>query len=286
MKRLMLAYAIATTFMATAMPGASDTSTDGQAIEVAIPKHGKLCLKVPATWKYDIRQPPGDLPPTIILRPGEGDDFKTLLTPLWSPKGDQAFNKPEEVKRSMDFVRQRMLPGAVEDEVTLMPIKGGYGTGYYFLVTDRAPKPGEYPYAVQAGIGVGDLRLSVTILCRSKDSVGIGETIKALETATQKGDQGRQAGPAANSAPEPRRQPAAKQVTEGKPGSDYKLSAIMRNNGKYTALLNGEMYATGDKLGQGKIINIDAKVITIETATGGTVTLSVGESVNISAIQG
>jgi hypothetical protein len=78
-----------------------------------------------------------------------------------------------------------MLPGAVEQQVVIQEFKGVYGTGYYFLVTDKAPKPGEYPYAVRAGVGVGDLLLSVTVLSRLKNSEGITSTIKALQKARQ-----------------------------------------------------------------------------------------------------
>jgi hypothetical protein len=79
-----------------------------------------------------------------------------------------------------------MLPSAVEKQVEIQEFTGINGKGYHFLVTDKAPKPGEYPYAVRAGIGVGDLLLGVTILSRSKDSEGIALTIKALQTAKHK----------------------------------------------------------------------------------------------------
>ncbi len=95
-----------------------------------------------------------------------GDNYKTLITVLWSPKKDSTFNKSDAVKRMIDNDLQDMLPGAVEKEVSVQSFKGIDETGYYFLVTDKAPKPGEYPHAVRAGVGVGDLLLSVTVLCR------------------------------------------------------------------------------------------------------------------------
>ena len=80
---------------------------------------------------------------------------------------------------------RKMLPSAVEQQANIQEVNGTDGKGYYFLLTDKAPKPGEYPYAVRAGIGVGDLLLSVTILSRSKNSEGITATIKALQEARQ-----------------------------------------------------------------------------------------------------
>ena len=163
-----------------------ETSVSNQARSFPLPQHGKLILDVPTTWRQDIRQPPGDLPPTLTLSPEQGDEFQVMITPLWSPTNDATFNEPEAVKRLIEADLRNMLPGAVEKQVSVQEFKGIDGTGYYFLVTDKAPKPGEYPYAIRAGIGVGDLLLGVTILCRSKDTTGIAATIKALEKAVQK----------------------------------------------------------------------------------------------------
>lgn len=159
---------------------------DIQSRSFVLPQHGKLILNVPNTWKQEVRQPPKNLPPTIILTPDQGDEFKVMITALWSPKKDPTFNKPKAVKRLIDNDLRQMLPGAVEKQVSVQEFNGIDGTGYYFLVTDKAPKPGEYPYAIRAGIGVGDLLLSVTVLCRSKDTIGITRTIKSLEKAEQK----------------------------------------------------------------------------------------------------
>lgn len=49
-------------------------------IAMAIPKHGKLILKVPAAWKQEFQQPYPSLPPTLILSPEQGDAFKFMLT--------------------------------------------------------------------------------------------------------------------------------------------------------------------------------------------------------------
>jgi hypothetical protein len=95
------------------------------------------------------------------------------------------FNKPEKIKTLIDNDLRGMISSAVEQQVNIQEFKGNYGEGYYFLLTDKAPKSGEYPYAVRAGVGVGDLLLSVTVLSRSKTSDGIIFAIKALQEAKQ-----------------------------------------------------------------------------------------------------
>lgn len=147
-----------------------------------LPQHGNLVLSVPEDWDHEIRQPPDNLPPTIVLTPREGDDFEILITPLWSYKNEPGFNNPQMIKRLISDALARMLPTAVEREVPLVEIQGTSGVGYYFFVTDKAPGQG-YPYGAQAGIGVGDLLLTVTVLCRTKDSEGLRQTLQALRGA-------------------------------------------------------------------------------------------------------
>lgn len=150
-----------------------------------VPQHGNLVLSLPESWRQDIRQPSEAAPPTIVLAPRHGDDFKVMITPLWSPKNEPGFNSPQVMKRLVSSDLAGMLPSAVEREVPLQEIQGRYGTGYHFFVTDKAPRPGEYPYAMRAGIGVGDLMLSVTVLCRTRDSEGLQQTLRALRGAVQ-----------------------------------------------------------------------------------------------------
>jgi len=149
-----------------------------------LPQHGNLILSVPESWDHEIMQPPGDLPPTIVLTPRQGDDFKVLITPIWSLKSEPVAVSPQAIQALISDNRTRMLPTAVERDVPIQELQGRQGTGYYFLVTDKAPGT-SYPYAVSAGIAVGDLLLVTTILARTRDSEGIRQTIKALQGAVQ-----------------------------------------------------------------------------------------------------
>jgi hypothetical protein len=160
-------------------------SKEPQPRSFALPQHGWLTFNVPSTWKQTVQRPPDNLPPTITFTPAQGDDFQVLITPIWSPKKDTTFNKSGAINKLIGNDLKNMLPDAVEKEVPIQEFASIDGTGFYFLLTDKATKPGEYPYAVRAGVGVGDLLLSVTVLSRSKDTEGITATIKALQEARQ-----------------------------------------------------------------------------------------------------
>ena len=149
-----------------------------------VPQHGDLVLSVPASWDHEIQQPPGNLPPTFVLTPRQGDDFQVLITPMWSFKNEPGFNSPQEIRGVIEANRVRMLPTAVERDVPLEQIQGKQGAGYYFFVTDKDPGTG-YLHMVSLGIGVGDLVVITTILSRTRDSEGIRQTLKALQGAVQ-----------------------------------------------------------------------------------------------------
>lgn len=150
-----------------------------------VPQHGKLILKVPTQWQQEIKPSIDDRPPTFIFSPQNDDEFKILITPFWSPNNNPNFNKDVAVRQYIDDELKEFMLRAVETQVSINEIKGIDTTGYYFLVTDKAPKPGEYPYAVRAKIGVGNLLLHVTILCREKNSKSISHIIQTLQTAHQ-----------------------------------------------------------------------------------------------------
>jgi hypothetical protein len=165
--------------------GSQVTAGSAKPYSVKLPQHGKLILNVPSSWKRSLNKANEELPPTIVLSPGKGNAFETMITPIWSPDNAPNFNNAAALKWVIGQHLKKMLATAVEKEIPIQEFKAVDGPGYYFLVTDKAPKPGEYPYAVVALVGVGDLILNVTILCKDKASDGIAATIQMLQEARQ-----------------------------------------------------------------------------------------------------
>lgn len=148
-----------------------------------VPDHGSLELQVPASWKDDVQQPPDRLPPTITLRTVTGPEIEIHVTPLWSPTSDKGFNDPARVRQLVESDRQEIASEAAEKEIAIVSLEGAEAHGYYFMATDKSPKPGEYEYLVRAGISVGDLLLSTTILSHEKNSAAMQDALAALKNA-------------------------------------------------------------------------------------------------------
>jgi len=148
-------------------------------------EHGALELNVPTSWKGKMHKPQENMPPTIIFDPAKGNDFEVMITVLWSKTGEQGFNSQDNVRTLVEKEGQKLLPNAVETKIVLQEIQGVDHTGFYFIVTDKAPNPGEYRYMTHGAIGVGNLLLSATILHRVKESESAREALSALREAKQ-----------------------------------------------------------------------------------------------------
>lgn len=148
-------------------------------------EHGALELNVPTSWKGKMHKPQENMPPTIIFDPAKGNDFEVMITVLWSKTAEQGFNSQDNVRTLVEKEGQKLLPNAVETKIVLQEIQGVDHTGFYFIVTDKAPNPGEYRYMTHGAIGVGNLLLSATILHRVKESESVREALSALREAKQ-----------------------------------------------------------------------------------------------------
>ena len=150
-----------------------------------LPGHGILELSAPTSWKESVSRPPADLPPTIEFSPAEGDSFSVQITPLWSPRSDPEFNRPDVIRPLIETIGRKQLEQSLETEITVREIKGPRASGYFFTVTDRAPAQGEWKYLTAGAAGVGDLLVSFTILTNSLDSGEVDQALRMIEASRQ-----------------------------------------------------------------------------------------------------
>lgn len=167
----------------TAIAQPSDTSER----RFALPSHGQLVLYVPRDWRVQLTQPPGGLPPTIRFTPTEGMPFRVLITPIWSMRGVQAPQTPDQLRAAVERGAQRAKVQAVEADPPIVEFQGRSGPGFYFSATDRAPKPGEYKFLTQGIVGVGTLSLTFTILTNDGQESIVRQALAALKGAIHDG---------------------------------------------------------------------------------------------------
>ena len=156
-----------------------------------LPGHGALQMKVPASWKEEVKQQSDKLPPTITFQPASGDQFLIVINPFW--------RESEEAPAINDYVVHRMVqraadanqPNAVEKTLKLIYLEGSSGRGYYFSATDKAPKEGDYKFLTQGALLVDELAVTFTILTndgqKDVESAAL-DMVKGATHAQGKGD--------------------------------------------------------------------------------------------------
>jgi len=176
---------------------------------LAVPNRGQLELQAPASWRDKAEPIKGVGLPTITFHPVAGPEFEVLVSAIRGPAGSD-FNSQAKVREQVERAGQAVLPMAVETKLVIKELAGQTGKGYYFSVTDRAPKLGEYKYMTQGEIGVGDLLLTFTILSHEKEGKVLQDALAMLAGAKQ------QAGSAASAS-------AMKSYALSLPASDWSL---------------------------------------------------------------
>jgi len=154
--------------------------------EFKVPGHGALVLDVPRAWAQYVKQASDDVPPTIVLRPRTGEEFKLLLTPLWSHKNERGFNSARNVKEFVAFSAKQLALQAVEKELVVEEIPREKGSAFYVFATDKKSKKGEPPFVIEGAIGVDDLLINVTLLFRNKESEAVDTAMNLFSTARKK----------------------------------------------------------------------------------------------------
>ena len=142
---------------------ATDVSAKRREGRYAAPGGSELVVRVPVGWKEEKRRVGADRHPAIAFKARSSAQFDVLLSPLPSRYGkspDAQERLRKDVVAAADTLRGQME----EPLVVVNELLGLEGQGYFFSITDRAPKKGEYKYMTQGLMIVGELQLAFTIL--------------------------------------------------------------------------------------------------------------------------
>jgi hypothetical protein len=150
--------------------------------EFRISGQGYLRLAIPAGWKAEFQRPLTKEAPTIIFLPPGGTTFKLLLTVQWDSAPD--FNTASSINTLLEKEWQEMAPSIKESRFEPNSIQGPVARGFYFLATDKEPKPDDYEYMLRAGVGFGKLLLSAVLVFHEKDSPAVLDTLQLLRSAS------------------------------------------------------------------------------------------------------
>lgn len=172
-----LAFAFALAFAPTAR--AADTTEKSY----ALPQHGTLKLVAPHDWKDEVHPAEPGMPPTIEFQPAKGVPFEVLVTPIWRAHADVPLATRETIHDRVQRAAESMKGQSVETDIPLVELKGASGPGFYFAVTDKAPKPDEFKYLTQGIVQVGELVLAFSVLTNDGQANVVSAVLAMMKSA-------------------------------------------------------------------------------------------------------
>ena len=153
-----------------------------------VPDHGSIQFQIPVSWKDQIRQVAGKVPPTITWTEKSGAAFRILVAVGWQDTKTGPAMNDKELKKRVEIGLAGIQTQAVEKKIEIKEIKGSSARGYYFSATDRAPKKNEFKYLTQGIVRVGDLILPFSILTNDGQHTVVLAALGAISGATRASD--------------------------------------------------------------------------------------------------
>ena len=156
-------------------------AADGETKRFPFPGLGTLQLEVPKSWQHRISQPRRGSSSTLVLTSDRGPTFQVLISPLLTRRPGTPFPEPRDLRKEAEQSARIFQPQAVEKEIRIQELKGRAAIGYYYSLTDRAPKPGEFKYMTQGMVRLGDALLAFTLLANDGYAAIRDRMIAALQ---------------------------------------------------------------------------------------------------------
>jgi hypothetical protein len=152
--------------------------------------HGALQMKVPASWKEEVKQQSDKLPPTITFQPASGAQFLIGITPFWKESEDAPELNDYATRRMVQRAADKAQEIAVEKTLKIIYLEGSSGHGYYFSATDKAPEKGGYKFLTQGILLVDELAVTFSILTNDEKKEVESAALEMLKTAVNVQGQG------------------------------------------------------------------------------------------------
>lgn len=167
-----------------------------------LPEHGSIEFKIPSSWKDQVQQLKGDLPPTITwsqpspqpASPPTSQEssqpaataFRILLTIGWPGQAAGSKLTESDLKHRMDQAMAAAKFRSVEKELSMKELRGTAAHGYYFTATEGAPKPGEHKYVTQGIVVVDNLVVAFNIFTNDGQEQLVAQALEAIRGATHR----------------------------------------------------------------------------------------------------
>jgi hypothetical protein len=166
-----------------AIPAPENTRTAASS-DFSLPGHGSLRLKVPDGWQVQSHQLADPASVNLHFAPANGDAFDVQVTAVWLDLDKRSRETPDSLKATAQRAATALLPHSVEKTATIKDLRGPQSVGFYYVLTDSNPEPGEFTNLTQGVFLTGEILSTFTILHRTPVSPEVDQALRAFSKAT------------------------------------------------------------------------------------------------------
>ena len=172
---------LCSSFMLTAAASAEPLLTG----DFAVLEGPSISVSWPADWRFSASASKEWPEGTLQFAYPTSADFLLLVSPLARSSGpDAASLLPDAaaIRERVGAIGRSQLASAVEPELEVIELHGGEASGSYFVLTDAAPKPGEFVRMAQGILAVGRARLTFTALFHEAEPPQLAQALALLRS--------------------------------------------------------------------------------------------------------
>ncbi len=167
----------------------ADTGEETTRRYYPVPEHGELVLNVPSDWEVTYVETGKVSPPVITFfrkDVNKQELFQLNLSILWDDGFERNILDPEHIRQLVEDTGKNALAGAEQSELSLLPLAGEMGSGYFFNLADAEAKAGEYRYLTQGALSVGELLVVFSLFTHQPDDHFLHKSLQMIQTATHR----------------------------------------------------------------------------------------------------
>lgn len=151
---------------------------------IPLPGGDELWLAIPADWNQKIESPDKNTPLSVWLSARQGPTFNVLITPLSGSPMSPAMADENKLRAIVTSTARNALAQSVEMTIPVHDLTSQDVHGFYYLATDRAPKPDEWKYMTQGMVNIDGAPFAFTILTNDGQEAIAKAALELIRTAS------------------------------------------------------------------------------------------------------
>jgi hypothetical protein len=163
-------------------------SASGEALraaDFAVPGEPSVSVSWPVAWQFSASDSKGWPEGTLQFAHPSASDFVLLLTPLamaGPPSAASLMPDATAIRERVSASGRDQLASSLERELSVIDLLGDTAYGAYFVLTDAAPKAGEFEVMAQGIVAVAGSRFSFTALLHDRSARELEQALELVRS--------------------------------------------------------------------------------------------------------